>query len=242
MRLSFCVDVVAADPPPGALHVRLTSTTIKRMNDGKTAAAPLLAAKRPDRMCLFNVASGQAGHFTAEQARGCGYSRALLSHHAKTGRFIRVRHALYRLREYPSSPREHVLAAWLAVGKEVAVVSHESALDLLDLSDIIPDAVHLTVPRSHRSLPSIPGVKIHTTERPLGASERQVRDGMVVTSAVRSILDTAEKGAAPEQIELAVAQAVERGLTTEDEIQRSATGRARRVVELIEGALHKARA
>lgn len=193
-------------------------------------------------MCLFNVASGQAGYFTAEQARGCGYSRALLSHHSKTGRFIRVRHALYRLHEYPSSPREHVLAAWLAAGKEVAVVSHESALDLLDLSDIIPDAVHLTVPRSHRSLPSIPGVKIHTTERPVGPSERQVRDGMVVTSAVRSILDAAQKGAGPDQIELAVAQAVERGLANEGEMRRAASDRGRRVAELIERALHKARA
>lgn len=72
-----------------------------------------------------------------------------------------------RYREYPSSPREDVLAAWLAVGKTVAVVSHDSALDLLGLSDVIPDAVHLTVPRRRRHLPALPGVKIHTTVRPL---------------------------------------------------------------------------
>ena len=51
-------------------------------------------ASGPDRMCLFHVASGQAGYFTAEQARGCGYSRALLSHHARSGRFIRARYGL----------------------------------------------------------------------------------------------------------------------------------------------------
>ncbi len=190
-------------------------------------------------MCLFHITSGQAGHFTAEQARGCGFSRALLSHHARNGRFIRIRHGLYRFREYPSSPREHVLAAWLAVGKDVAIVSHESALDLLNLSDIIPDAVHLTVPRSRRSLPSMWGVKIHTTERPIGPSERWERDGMVVTSATRSILDAAEKGADPEQIELAVAQAIERGLASTEELRRAASDRSRRVAELIEGALCK---
>lgn len=188
-------------------------------------------------MCLFHVASGQAGYFSAEQARGCGFSRALLSHHAKSGRFIRIRHGLYRLREYPSSPREHVLAAWLAVGKDIAVVSHESALDLLDLSDIIPDAVHLTVPRSRRSLPSLPGVRAHTTDRPITRSERQVREGMVITSAARSILDAAEKAADPEQIELAVAQAIERGLTTGEEPRQAASDRSRRVAELITGAL-----
>src|SRR5712692_10373603 len=169
-------------------------------------------ATRPDRLCLFHVASGQAGYFTAQQARGCGYSRALLSYHARSGHFIRVGHGLYRLREYPSSPREHVLAPWLSVGKDVAIVSHESALDLLGLSDIIPDAVHLTVPRSRRSLSSVWGVKIHTTERPIGPNERWEREGIVITSPTRSILDAAEKGADPEQIELAVAQAVERGL------------------------------
>lgn len=197
------------------------------------------SAMKPDRMCLFHVASGQAGYFTAKQARGCGYSRALLSHHAKRDRFIRVRHGLYRLREYPSSPREHVLSAWLAVGKDVAIVSHESALDLLGLSDIIPDAVHLTVPRSRRSLPSVWGVKIHTTERPIGPNERWERDGIVITSPTRSILDAAEKGADPEQIGLAVVQAVERGLAMAQELRRAASDRSRRVAELIEGGLQK---
>ena len=190
-------------------------------------------------MCLFHIASGQAGYFTAEQARGCGFSRALLSHHEQSGRFIRIRHGLYRFSEYPSSPREHVLAAWLAVGKDIAVVSHESALDLLDLSDVIPDAVHLTVPRSRRSLQSIPGVKIHTTDRVIEPGERWVREGMVITSATRSILDTAEKGADPEQSELAVAQAIERGVATTEALRRAAGRRSRRVAELIAGSLRK---
>src|SRR5579859_1226964 len=138
------------------------------MDDTMVFSARSNSVRSPDHTCLFHVVAGQAGYFTAEQARGCGYSRALLSHHVKSGRFIRVGHGLYRLLEYPSSPREHVLAAWLAVGKDVAVVSHESALELLGLSDIIPDAVHLTMPRSRRSLPSTWGVKIHTTERPIG--------------------------------------------------------------------------
>lgn len=196
-------------------------------------------ATRPDRLGLFNVATGQAGYFTAEQAQRCGFSRALLAHHAKTGRFIHVRHGLYRIREYPSSPREHVLAAWLAVGKDTAIVSHESALDLLGLSDIIPDAVHLTVPRSRRKTPAIPGVKVHTTDRPIGPDEREYRQGMVVTSSTRSILDAAEKGADPEQIQLAVAQAIERGLATDDEMRRAASQRSRRVASLVLGALGK---
>ena len=197
---------------------------------------------RPDRLRLFEIASEQGGYFTAQQARACGYSFALLSHHVKGGRFIRVRRGLYRLREYPSSPREDVLAAWLVVGKDVAVVSHESALDLLDLSDMIPDAAHLTVPRSRRNLPSLPGVRIHTTVRPLRPSDLTYRDGIVITSATRTILDAAEAGVAPDQVELAVVQAVERGMAAPDQLRRDAAARGRRVAALIEGALRKAAA
>jgi predicted transcriptional regulator of viral defense system len=114
------------------------------------------SATRPDRLCLFEISSEQSGYFIAEQARACRYSWALLSHHVKSGRFLRVRRGLYRRGEYLSSPRDDVLATWLAVGKDVSVVSHESALDLRDLSDVIPDAAHLTVPRSQRNRPTLP--------------------------------------------------------------------------------------
>jgi predicted transcriptional regulator of viral defense system len=209
------------------------------MDDMKGAQRTEQSVLQPDRGRLFELASGQGGYFTAEDARTCGFSWALLSYHVKSGRFIRVRRGLYRLREYPSSPREHVLAAWLAVGKEVAVVSHESALDILGLSDVIPDAVHLTVPRHKRSLPSLSGVKVHTTTRPLRAEDLVTRDGMVVTSATCAILDAAEAGAAPEQIEMAVTQAMERGLTTAQGLQGSAAERGRRVAMLIADAVVK---
>jgi predicted transcriptional regulator of viral defense system len=198
-----------------------------------------ISPRKPSRACLFDIASGQAGYFTTAQAHSCGFSRALLSHHSKDGPFVRVRRGLYRLQEYPSSPREHLLAAWLATGKDTAVVSHESALDLLNLSDIVPDAVHLTVVRSRRNVPSVPGVRIHTTDRPIGPNERLVRDGVILTSAARSIVDSAEKGAAPEQIEMAVAQAVERGLATPVEIRQAVSNRSRRVRNLVAGALNR---
>ena len=195
--------------------------------------------KRPDRTRLFEIASEQSGYFTADQARTCGFSWALLSHHVKSGTFARVRPGLYRFREYPSSPREHVIAAWLAVGKDIAVVSHESALELLDLSDVIPSAVHLTVSRARRDVPSTPGVKIHTTIRPLRQDERVVRDGMGVTSAARSILDAAEAGIAPEQVAMAVAQALERGLATRDQLLTGGSERGGRVAKLIANALQE---
>lgn len=188
---------------------------------------------RPDHECLFQAASQQGGYFTARDAGACGFSWASLSYHARRGRFIRVRRGLYRLREYPESTREDVIAAWLAAGRDHAVVSHESALDLLGLSDAVPDNVHLTLPRTMRYRPATPGVTVHTTTRPLDADDVVIRDGIRVTSVVRSILDSAEAGTAPEQIVAAAREALDRGMTTPARVSGAAQSRSKRVQRLV---------
>jgi predicted transcriptional regulator of viral defense system len=125
----------------------------------------------PDLQGLFATASEQAGYFTTAQAAIYRYTRPLLSHHAATGRFIRIRRGLYRLRDYPSSPHEDVMAAWLAAGKEMSIVSHESALELLDLSDVVPNSIHILIQRNRGGLPAIPGVTFHTLMRDLHPNE-----------------------------------------------------------------------
>ena len=196
-----------------------------------------IGPREPDHECLFRAASEQHGYFLAAQARACGFNWDLLSYHTRTGRFIRARRGLYRLRDYPSSTREDVVAAWLAVGKEKAVVSHESALDLLDLSDIIPHAVHLTVPRTVRHLPALPGVKIHTTSRPFSPTDITHWEGLPVTSAARTILDAAATGTQPDQIELAIRQAVRSHMATRSQLEQGAKARGRYVTDLVMGAL-----
>ena len=197
----------------------------------------------PDAERLFEIASGQAGYFMAEQARECGYSWSLLSHHVKMGRFARERRGLYQFQQYPSSSREEVIAAWLGVGPEVAVVSHESALDLLGLSDVVPRTVHLTVPRSKRPRHPTPrGVTVHTTTRALAPDDVVIRSGARVTAAARSIVDGAQAGTAPEQIVLAVREALRRGLTTQDRLIAAAGNRSERVRRLIRGAIDESHA
>jgi len=196
---------------------------------------------QPLRARLFEIASEQGGYFTAAQARECGLSRALLAHHAKSGRFLRVRHGLYRIREYPTSPREDVIAAWLATGKETALVSHESALDMLGLSDVVPEVVHLTVPRTQRYRAATAGVAVHTTTRRIAKSDVVVREGIRVTGPVRSIVDAAEAGTAPEQIMSAVGQALNRGIASRSKLLGAARARGGRVERLVRQALEERR-
>ncbi|MFQ5922446.1 MAG: type IV toxin-antitoxin system AbiEi family antitoxin domain-containing protein [Anaerolineales bacterium] len=194
----------------------------------------------PDRRCLFEIASGQAGYFTAQQARNCGYSRSLLSHHVKGGRFVRVRHGLYRLTEYPASRREEIIAAWLSAGADNAVISHESALDLLDLSDVVPGSIHLTVPRSERWRKRVPGTTLHTTTKPLAQDEIVIRDGLPVTAPARTIIDAAASGIGPEQITAAIAAALQRGMTTRAQLLKAAQESGRRAKSLIRRGMEEA--
>jgi predicted transcriptional regulator of viral defense system len=191
---------------------------------------------------LFEVASSQRGHFTAAQARACSFGTDLLTHHARTGRFRRVHRGVYRLRDYPSSPHEDVVAAWLALGHDTAAASHETALALHDLSDIIPSAIHLAVPRARRYLPTLPNVRLHTCSRPLDGVDVVEREGIRVTAPVRTILDAAEAGTGPEQVQMAIRQAVQRALLIPDQLRAAARQRPQRVRALVEDTLAEARA
>jgi predicted transcriptional regulator of viral defense system len=167
----------------------------------------------------------QHGYFRARQAREHGISSQLLSHYTRQGRFDRVRRGLYRLRGFPGSEHEEMREKWMAVGTEKAVLSHQSALALLDLSDVIPDAIHLLVPRRHRGLRRPPGTVIHTHP-----DEDEVstvwREGLPLTAPARTLVDIAED-LQPEQAEMAVRQALGRGLVTARELEEEATQRNR---------------
>jgi len=209
------------------------------MGDNKVIVQSQTGTKTPSRNRLYEVAAEQGGYFTMKQATECGYSHALVAHHAKRGLFIRIRQGLYRFSEYPPSDHEDVLAAWLAAGRDVAVVSHESALDVLGLTDIIPNVIHVTVPRAKRSIEPRPGVKIHTTEKAITKDEIVVRNGITNTSPTRTILDIAESGVDPEQVERAVTQAINRGLATARQLKEKAGERGKRVDMLITDAIKK---
>lgn len=216
----------AIQPYPS--HVVSNLSIIQGMND--------TSVTHPDHEALFGIATGQAGYFTTAQARDCGFSSPLITHHAKSGRFVRVARGVYRLRDYPSSPREELLAAWLRLAP-AAVVSHESALELLGLSDSIPNLIHVSVPRSRRKLSRQSGVVLHTTTRPLAGPDTVVRRGMRLTGPARTIADVAEAGGAPDQVVRAARQAIDRGLTTPSRLREAAHGRGRRVEQLVEVAL-----
>lgn len=195
-----------------------------------------------DHDALYRTAEAQVGYFTAQQAVNAGMDRSTLRHHARAGgRYERVRRGLYRLRQFPSSPNEHVMASWLPLRDAGAVVSHESALELHGLSDAIPGAVHLSLPRSERGQRSRVGVRLHTRYTPPQKGEAQNVTGLRVTSPERTIVDVLEAGGQPEQVELAIRQALGRALTTPRRLREAASSSSERVRKFIERTLREHR-
>jgi len=182
---------------------------------------------------IYPLAESQAGYFTRQQAAEVGVDSARLSRQVAAGRLMRAAPGVYRLVRFPASPHEDLMIAWLQTGPG-SVISHDSALALYDLSDALPNEVHVTVPRtaSRRR----PGMHLHTQR--LASDEVTRRNGMAITSPARTIADLALVGLAEELIAQAVQQALARGLALPDEIV--AAGRTRRVREMLRRAVEEA--
>jgi predicted transcriptional regulator of viral defense system len=164
---------------------------------------------------LYALAEPQGGYFTAQQAVDAGVPRSTLTYHAREGGMLqRSGRGVYRLRRFPSSPHEHVVPVWLGLSRADAVVSNVSALELLDLTDLIVDEVHVTMPRSKRGTTIPEGVRAHFTDRPIQGRDRRQVLGIPVTGVERTIADVVRGDGWTEQVDLAVRQSLSRGMTT----------------------------
>lgn len=160
------------------------------------------------RRRLNAAAMRQGGYFTAAQAREMGYTHQAQRYHVARGSWIRVDRGLFRLGDWPDRA-EDVYVRWRLWSRDLGVVSHQSALSLHGLGDVNPVRVHLTVPRGFRS--SDPAVALHRGALgPLDVEERE--PGFRLTTPERSLLDAAAAELTQDQLDSAVADAVEEGL------------------------------
>jgi predicted transcriptional regulator of viral defense system len=173
---------------------------------------------------LYALAVTQGGYFTAKQARQAGYSYSHLAYHLKSGNFSRVSQGLYRLPEIPLSEDDELirLALWSRDRADAvqSTASHETALALHGLSEVLPSRIHLTVPTSFRKK-TPRGCVLHKTQ--LAPDEVMEREGFHVTTPLRTLLDVASHATvSSEQLRKAVADALERGLLRSSRLEAAA--------------------
>lgn len=168
---------------------------------------------RQSAQTLATLAHEQGGYFTAKQAGMAGYGYRHLDYHETAGNFERVDHGLYRLPTVPPSEHDDLirLSLWSRNQKDEpqAVVSHQSALALHDLSELLPGEIHLTVPPRFRK-PAPDGCVLHKAS--LGQGDVEERVGFRVTTPLRTLLDAAAGGVSLEQLGKAIHDALARGL------------------------------
>jgi predicted transcriptional regulator of viral defense system len=168
---------------------------------------------------LFSKALEQGGYFTAKQAKEIGYAYPHLAYHESTGNFERVGHGLYRLTS--RAPGEHDdlvrLSLWSRdrADRMQAVVSHDSALVLHELSELLPATIHLTVPGTFRK-PAPRGVVLHKAS--LAGPDIEERSGFRLTTPMRTLVDAAIGEVSQEQLEKAVSEALRRGLVRKSKL------------------------
>lgn len=179
-------------------------------------------AEFPDWNRLFETAAAQAGHFTTKQAAEAGFSPQLLNHYVHAGKAFRVRRSIYRLVHFPAVEHEELVAAWLW-SELSGVVSHQSALALHGLSDVLPAQVHLTMPEAwrRRRLRVPADVALHFSDVP--SDDRSWFGAVPTTNPGRTLNDCAKGGVSPELLQQASRQALRRGLVTSNELGDVAT-------------------
>jgi predicted transcriptional regulator of viral defense system len=129
---------------------------------------------------------------------------------------------LFRLGRYPEGKDEDLVRLYLwsrdREGEPQAIFSHETALRLHCLSDLMQEKVHLSVPKGFRKRPPR-GVVLHKTDLPEADSEDW--DGFRATTPLRTILDVARScEVSPEHLESAVREAVARGLVRRKRLRK----------------------
>ncbi len=171
---------------------------------------------------LYEIAEGQQGFFTTKQAKAAGFAENTHPYHVQVGNWIREHRGIYRLARFPQGERPDLMlwSLWSRNRGEATqgVYSHQTALSLYDLSDVMPAKLHMTVPRSFRRNSEIPRVLVlHFAD--LSQNDIGIADGVRVTKPMRTMLDLLEGGEVPPAtLREALREGLRRGLIRRTEI------------------------
>lgn len=178
-------------------------------------------ARRAVADTLFDLAAEHSGFFTIAEAQDQGLSRPQLTAQCKSGILERRSRGVYRFRNYPRVAREQFIEAvlWPRTHQRRAdvldiVVSHQSALDVLGISDANPAQIHITVPKTMRIRRKIPQMyAIHYAD--IDPNDIMGYDDIPVTNVRRTIHDCVAAGVSARILLKAITDAIERDFITE---------------------------
>ena len=170
---------------------------------------------------LLEIAQKQGGYFTSGQALKAGYSYRLQSYHKEQKHWKEIDVGLYKLTNLPASQYDDLIkwSLWSRdkKGNPQAVISHESALVVHELGDVMPAKIHIIVPPKFRK--EIPeGIICHKEN--IKSEDIEIRDGFSVTPPLKTIIDVAES-ISLEQLEQIIRDGLDKGLIRPVQFQKA---------------------
>jgi predicted transcriptional regulator of viral defense system len=105
---------------------------------------------------LREAALDQYGYVTTAQALEANVSSASLGMMVRRGRLEKAARGLYRVSQTPATQYDPFMKAVLWTGFPEACLGHDSALDAWEISDILPDRIHVVVAARRRIVREVP--------------------------------------------------------------------------------------
>ncbi|HYM44995.1 MAG TPA: type IV toxin-antitoxin system AbiEi family antitoxin domain-containing protein [Solirubrobacteraceae bacterium] len=166
---------------------------------------------------LFDVAEGQWGLCTRQQAQQAGVGASSLARLADNGLLERVAHGVYRIRGAAEPDHLELRAAWLQLepgvpawarvrAPGVALVSHASAASMYGVGDLRADVHEFTLPVRRQTRRT--DVRLHRGHVPDG--QWILMEGLPVTIAGQMIADLLDDHVEPASVAQITVEVVHR--------------------------------
>ncbi len=167
---------------------------------------------------VHELALDQHGVFTTAQARELGVHPKSVAAMARRGRLSRLSFGVYRDLGAPVTHWTEYMSASFWPQGVIGVLSHQTALSIMELSDVSPARIHLTIPSGYRTRRARPPVLIlHRADLP--QEDIGSVDGVPVTRAARAIRDCARDHLGPALLRQAIDDGFRLGWLSEKEAE-----------------------
>jgi len=123
---------------------------------------------------------------TPDDARELGINPMTLVRMAERGQIERRGTGLYRFPLTPASRLDPYMEATLWPRGVRGVLSHETALELYELSDVHPAKIHVTLPRGHRVRRGVPSAYVLHHED-LEPDQITMHEGIAIVTPIHAI-------------------------------------------------------
>ncbi|HEX5308057.1 MAG TPA: type IV toxin-antitoxin system AbiEi family antitoxin domain-containing protein [Solirubrobacteraceae bacterium] len=168
---------------------------------------------------LAELAGEQFGLVTLADARTVGYAPEYMSRLVARGQLQRVSSGVYRVPFLAGGELAPYMAAALWPQRARGVLSHETALDLWDVSDVNPDKIHVTVPAAHRPQRAVPAAyAIHRED--LAPDDVTAIEGVPVVRLATAIRQCASEHLGADLLDQALRHGRARGLLSAEQARR----------------------